>query len=205
MSKFFSKLKYGFYRLLGSRPKAILNSKIDKKAKVGRETQFVNSTIGKYSYVYGSKIVSTDIGSFCSIAENCVIGGGKHPIDWVSSSPVFYKGKNCLKKNFSQNEFIEYEKTIIGNDVWVGSKTIIKGGVKIGDGAIIGMGSVVTHDVPEYEIWAGNPAKLIRKRFPDESIQKLLSIKWWDWDEKTLKKHANVFNNPEKFFEDIEK
>ena len=203
MRKFFSKLKYGVCRLLGAKPRAVLNSKIDKKAKVGRGTQFVNSSIGKYSYVFGSTVISTEIGKYCSIAENCVIGGGKHPTDWVSSSPVFYKGKNCLKKNFSQNKFDEFEKTVIGNDVWIGSKVIVKGGVKIGNGAVIGMGSVVTHDVPAYEIWAGNPARLIRKRFPDQTIAKLESICWWDWDDSKIAENADLFNDPEKFLENV--
>ncbi|MDY6367775.1 MAG: CatB-related O-acetyltransferase [Clostridia bacterium] len=204
MKKFFSKIKYGIKRLLGFRPRAVLNSKINKKAKVGHGTQFVNSSIGKYSYVYGSVVICAEIGNFCSIAENCVIGGGKHPTDWVSTSPVFYKGKNCLKKNFSQNLFSEFDKTVIGNDVWIGSKAIIKGGVNVGDGAIIGMGSVVTHDVPPYEIWAGNPARCIRKRFPDDTVQKLLAIEWWNWDDETLLKNADAFNDPKKLIETLD-
>lgn len=72
--------------------------------------------------------------------------------------------------------------TIIGNDVWFGTNSTIMLGVKIGDGAIIGACSVVTKDVPPYSIVAGNPAKIVRYRFPDEIIEQLLKIKWWDWD-----------------------
>ena len=163
----------------------------------------INLTIdtnAKFFYLNskGEKIYA-QVGSFCSIAEDCTIGGGAHPVTWVSTSPVFYLGKNSLHKNISENEFKEYICTIIGNDVWIGSKCLIKGGVTIGDGAIIGMGSVVTHDVPPYEIWAGNPARCIRKRFDEETIKQLLGISWWNWDEEKLRELGDFFNSPEEF------
>lgn len=198
MKKLFNKIKYAISRALSFKPRSVLGSNIDKRAKVGHGTQFVNSSIGKYSYVFESTVVNTDIGAFCSIAQGCIIGGAKHPTSWVSTSPVFYKGKNCLKKNYSENEFNEFEKTVIGNDVWIGNGCYIKGGVKIGDGAVIGMGSVVTHDVPPYEIWAGDPAHMIRKRFSDETIENLLKIKWWEWDDAKINGKADIFNSPEK-------
>lgn len=162
------------------------------------------SQIGRYSYMYGSCLIKTKVGSFCSIASKTLIGGGGHPVDWVSSSPVFYQKKNVLKTTFAHQKFTEYAQTTIGNDVWIGSHCLIKGGVTIGDGAIIGMGSVVTKDVPPYEIWAGNPAKCIRKRFDDETIQKLLELKWWDWDEDKLYQYGNYFNDPKQLFTKLE-
>ncbi len=191
----FGNLKYVFARAFNRRPSAIKNSEIHPKAKVGNGTQFVSSKIGRYSYVYGSSIAHTEIGAFCSIAGGCGIGGGSHPTDWVSSSPVFYKGKNVLKRNFSSNEYSEFAKTAIGNDVWIGAKCSIKAGVTIGDGAVIGMGSVVTHDVPPYEIWGGNPARLIRKRFDDKTIEKLLELKWWELDDASLEECGMLFND----------
>jgi chloramphenicol O-acetyltransferase type B len=190
------KIRYKFARLLGAKPCAIRDSKINSTAVVGGGAQFVNSSIGRYSYVFGSRVINSDIGSFCSIAADCTIGGGGHPTDWVSSSPLFYRGHNILSQNFSDNIFEEYKKTKIGNDVWIGSKCLIKGGVTIGDGAIIGMGSVVTHDVPPYEIWAGNPARLIRRRFDEDTIQQLIDLHWWDLDNAKLKECGNLFNNP---------
>jgi len=196
-----SSLKYVAARILNRRPCAIKNSKIHKKAAVGNGAQLVNCTIGKYSYLYGTSAVHTDIGAFCSIAAGTTIGGGSHPTDWVSSSPVFYKGKNVLKKNFSNKEYTEFQRTTIGNDVWIGSKCLIKGGITIGDGAVIGMGSVVTHDVPPYEIWAGNPARCIRKRFSEETIRALLELKWWEWDDETLTEMAPYFDAPEQLIQ----
>lgn len=204
----FDKIKYGVARVLNRKPSAVRGSVIDKTAKVGNGAQIVNCKIGRYTYLYGTSAVQTEIGSFCSIAAGSTIGGGSHPTDWVSSSPVFYKGRNVLKTNFSQNEYAEFKKTIVGNDVWIGSKCLIKGGVTIGDGAVIGMGSVVTKDVPPYEIWAGNPAKCIRKRFDDETIEKLLELKWWELPDEKLKELGNLFNDPKKlieYFEENEK
>ena len=205
---FLDKIGYIAARIINRRPSAIKNTKIHKTASVGNGAQLVNSSIGRYSYLYGTSAVYTDIGSFCSIASGSTIGGGSHPTDWVSSSPVFYKGGNVLKKNFSQNDYPEFKRTTIGNDVWIGSKCLIKGGVNIGDGAVIGMGSVVTKDVPPYEIWAGNPAKCIRKRFDDATISKLLEIKWWDKSDEELAKCGDLFNDPAKlinYFEERDK
>jgi len=197
-------VKYLLARLLSRRPAAVQRSVIDKRASVGNGALITDSRIGKYSYIYDSGAIHTDIGAFCSIASGCSIGGGKHPVEWVSSSPVFYRGGNVLHKNFANTPFEEYAHTVIGNDVWIGAKCMIKGGVTIGDGAIIGMGSVVTHDVPPYEIWAGNPAKCIRKRFDDETIAKLLALQWWDWDDEKLEQYGACFNDPATLFAKLE-
>lgn len=200
----FDIMKYGIARVLNRKPSAIRGSIIDKKASIGNGAQIVNCNIGKYTYIYGTSVVNADVGAFCSIAAGSAIGGGSHPTDWVSSSPVFYKGRNVLKTNFSKNEYIEFKKTTIGNDVWIGAKCFIKGGVTIGNGAVIGMGSVVTKDVPPYEIWAGNPAKCIRKRFDDETIEKLLEIKWWELSDEKLNELGDLFSDPKKLIEYLE-
>ena len=198
-------IKYKISRFFNRRMSMIKNSQIHKKAAVGNGAQIVNSRIDRFSYVYESKILNADVGAFCSIASNVVVGGGAHPTDWASSSPVFYKGGNVLRTNFSDNEFKEFKRTTIGNDVWIGSNVLIKGGVHIGDGVIIGMGSVVTHDVPPYEIWAGNPARCIRKRFDDAMIDELLNIQWWTWDEEKLQIYGQYFDNPERLLEELRK
>lgn len=201
--KGFDRIRYYFTRLMSRRIVSIYDSVIDKKASVGNGAQIYRCSIGRYSYIHNSKVAYSDIGCFCSIAQECVIGGGGHPIKWVSSSPVFYSGKNTLHKNFSNNSFDEYKKTIIGNDVWIGSKCLIKAGVHISDGAIIGMGSVVTHDIPPYEIWAGNPARMIGKRFDDEMICALLNLEWWRWDEQRLSEMGDYFNSPEELLKRV--
>ncbi|WP_181397628.1 CatB-related O-acetyltransferase [Gracilibacillus dipsosauri] len=178
---------------------AIKDSNIDTTSRVCSASQIVNSKLGKYSYIGNyCRLNSVVVGKFCSIADGCVIGGASHPMEWVSTSPVFHNGKNILRKNFSTHSFQTNKETIIENDVWIGSNCLIKSGVKIQNGAVVGMGSIVTKDIGPYEIWAGNPAKLIRKRFDDEKIKHLLQINWWDWEEEMLTKNAKYFNNVNK-------
>lgn len=169
---------------------------IEKTAKVNLNCLLVNTSMGRYSYIgYDCMVTNTTIGSFCSISNKCVIGAPDHPINWVSTSPVFIEGNNFLRKNFSKHKFKDNEATTIGNDVWIGTSCLIKEGVTIGDGAIIGMGSIVTKNIPAYEIWAGNPARLIKKRFDDTVVQKLLNIKWWEWPEMKIIDEAKRFND----------
>lgn len=185
---------------------AIHKSEISARARVCPGAHIVASKIFDYSYVGNySTVLYCNIGKFCSIGDNCEIGGGSHPTDRVSTSPAFYSGKNILRKNFSKKEYAEFAQTNIGNDVWIGSKCLIKGGITVGDGAIIGMGSVVTHDVPPYEIWAGNPAKCIKKRFDGETANRLLESKWWDFNDKKLSDLGEYFDDVRKFLNEIEK
>lgn len=185
---------------------AIKKSKIDRTSKVCAGSHIINVNIGKFSYIGNyCTVLTTDIGSFCSIADNCIIGGSSHPIKWVSSSPVFHQGKNTLKKNFAHHNFNTNKKTIIGNDVWLGNNCLIKSGISIGNGAIIGMGSVVTKNVGDYEIWAGNPARLIKKRFDDETISALLESQWWGYNSEKIESLSDVFNDVEKFLGELER
>ena len=184
---------------------AIKNSCLDKKSKICTGSHIVNSRIGKYSYVSNfSSVIDCEVGNYCSIASYCIIGGMSHPLDWVSTSPVMYRGRNCLKTNFTDLYYNESKHTVIENDVWIGSNCHIKAGVHLSTGCVIGMGSVLTKDVGPYEIWAGNPAKLIRKRFDDDTIARLLKTEWWDWPEERIQRYSNCINNPEVFVEAVE-
>ena len=175
---------------------------VDKTAAICSGVRFYRGKIGKYSYIGNNSFVSdTDIGSFTSISTDCYIGGTSHPTDWVSTSPVFHKWDNIMKKNFARHEFEIFKRTTIGNDVWIGNRVMIKAGVKIADGAVVGMGSIVTKDIGPYEIWAGNPARLIRKRFDDETIDALEKMKWWEWDDNKIEKYAEKFTVPSELIE----
>lgn len=183
---------------------AILRSEIHSNSIICAKSHVVNSKIGKYSYIgYNCNIYNVEIGNFCSIAERCFLGGAQHPIEFVSTSPVFHEGKNILKKNFSEHNIKERKKIVIGSDVWIGSGVFIKSGVKVGTGAIIGMGSVVIHDVEPYSIVAGNPARLIRYRFKEEIRENLLKSEWWNLEDNLLIRFSKYFNDPCEFLKNI--
>lgn len=179
---------------------AIKESDVSPKAKICSGAHVVLSKIGRYSYVGNySTILNCKIGQFCSIGDRCTIGGMSHPMEWVSTSPVMYAGHNCLKTNFSNKEYKDIKETIIDNDVWIGEDCLIKAGIHISTGSVIGMGSVLTKDTKPYEIWAGNPAKMIRHRFAENLEYELLNTKWWDWDDEQLRYYADVFDSPAEF------
>ena len=180
-------------------------AEVDKTAAISTGVRFYGSRIGKYSYFgKGCYIADTEIGNFTSISTDCYIGGASHPTDWVSTSPVFHNRENILKKNFARHDFQAFTKTTIGSDVWIGNRAMIRAGVTIGDGAVIGMGAVVTKDVGPYEIWAGVPARLIKKRFDEETIARLLRSRWWDYSDERLTQAAGSFNDVEKFLTENE-
>ena len=177
---------------------------IDKRSKVSYGCSLSRVKMGKYSYVGASTgITDCEIGNFCSIGGNCGIGGGLHPIQMVSTSPVFLQGKNFLRKHFASFPYAPSEHVVIGNDVWIGASVYIKSGVKIGTGAIIGAHAVVTKDVEPYSIVAGVPAKKLRNRFDTETINELLKIKWWDWPDEQIKQMSDMFDSPQKLIDSI--
>lgn len=156
-----------------------------------------NVRMGRHSYCgINCNIRNCDIGRFCSIGANVVIGLGRHPTDYASTYPGFYSKNDHSVNYFYDNKFEEHEPTIIGNDVWVGYNVTVSGGVKIGDGSIIGSCAVVTKDVPPYSIVGGVPARIIRYRYDMEVIEKMRRLKWWSWDEKYIKEMAVYFNDP---------
>ena len=179
---------------------------IDPTAKVDSECTLAKVKMGRYSYIGAkTRVTDTDIGNFCSIGGNCGIGGGIHPMDTVSTSPVFLNGRNILRKNFAEIPYNPSRKVEIGNDVWIGEGVCILSGVRIGDGAVIGAHAVVTGDVEPYTIVAGVPAKVIRKRFDDNTTAKLLEIKWWDWPDERIEIMSSLFSDPYKLIEELGK
>lgn len=175
----------------------IFNTSFHETIVVRKNSRIYNSTVGRYTYICRNALIqNTVIGSFCSISEGCNIGLPSHPIDMVSTSPVFLAGGNYLKKNFSNFEYEESKKTYIGSDVWIGANVLIRDGLTIGDGAVIGMGSVVTHDIPPYEVWAGNPARFIKKRFNNDTIEFLQRFSWWSLPDEKLYCLSNSFISP---------
>lgn len=188
------------------RGSSVIYSMIHKTSKIEAGCNIVNTIFDRYSFCgYDCTIVNCEVGAFTSIANNVKIGGVRHPMEWASMSPVFYSGRDSVKRKFSNHSRGNDIKTIIGNDVWIGENALIKSGVFIGDGAVIGMGSVVINDVAPYAIVAGCPAKVIRKRFDNDTINKLLTIKWWYLNDEQLHKFSKFITSPSDFIREVEK
>lgn len=201
----FSNIEYYISKLIKKlHLKSIKNSQIDKRAGVCAGTLIVNSKLGKYSDVgYDCVIINTEIGNFCSLGSNIKIGGASHPIYWGSTSTVFCKYKDHIKKKFGNHDYNPSEHTVIGSDVWIADNVMIKSGVNIGNGAVIGMGAIVTKDVGSYEIWAGNPAVCIKKRFDTDTIDQLEKTYWWERDDDYIQEIGEYVNDINLFLKKI--
>ena len=132
------------------------------------------------------------IGKYCSFAKGVCIYSRNHPYWRPSTSPLFYN--SSFDNSGVKVDNVKYDKLTIGNDVWIGQYAVILPSVRtIGDGAVIGAGSIVTKDVPDYAIVVGNPAKVIKYRFDDKTIREIKESKWWDWDINFIKDHVGSF------------
>lgn len=185
-------------------------------------------TLGSSSYIRGvdleifssfkSRIPHILIGRFSSLSWNLkFLMGFNHRYKNVVSTYAFARSsfiqeavaqaenKEILleqaKKYRDKRRFHNHHQIIIGNDVWIGRGATIMGGVKIGSGAIIGANATVSKDIPPYAIVAGNPAKIIKYRFDEETIKKFMAVKWWNWSIEKILENAPLMDNPEKFLE----
>ncbi len=144
------------------------------------------SRIGSFTFINASSVIygKVAIGRFCSIGRTAEIGATSHPLSFLSTHEFQYTNENfpsCPGYARLQNaEWDMFPPTFIGNDVWVGSKAVIRAGVSVGDGAVIGAGAVVTSNIPAYAIAVGVPARIVRHRFPQATIERLLELQWWD-------------------------
>lgn len=148
--------------------------------------------LGAYSYFDKGRIGSLhSIGNYCSVAPGCNIGNGNHPTDFLTSHPIAFKAAGSFyfdkrvkeyAGGISRTKEVISSAPVIGNDVWIGGNVTILRGVKIGNGAIIGAHTVVNKDVPDFAIVAGAPMKILRYRFSDAQIERLLSLSWWNYD-----------------------
>lgn len=155
--------------------------------QTGRGTYF-DRNINILSWTDDSKVI---VGRYSSIARDCTfLLNANHRPDWVTTAttllgPVSPELDEYLNHTLGHNS--SRGDIIIGNDVWIGTKSIIMSGVRIGDGAVIAAGSVVSKDVKPYTVVGGNPAQLLYTRFSSEVVEKLMQIKWWDWSDRRIK------------------
>jgi hypothetical protein len=148
--------------------------------------------MGDYSYVVNdSQIAYATIGKFCSIAALTRINPGNHPMHRASQAHFTYRASAYFAGEADDADFFDWRRSHrvhIGHDVWIGHGAIVLPGRNIGTGAVVAAGAIVTKDVPAYAIVAGNPARIIRRRFPDEITSRLAALAWWDWSHEALRR-----------------
>jgi virginiamycin A acetyltransferase len=159
-------------------------------------TNFEKNVLYHFDFI-GDKLI---IGKFCAIASGVkfIMNGANHESTPISTFPFAIFRNGWEKINDSEHptgKFPYKGDTVIGNDVWVGYEATIMPGVKIGDGAVIASKAVVTKDVPPYTIVGGNPAKLIRKRFDNDSAARLQKIAWWNWTAEKITANLQLINS----------
>lgn len=189
--------------------KSYINIKKLEKYIVIEDRVEIDSTlqrVGTGTYINQNTMINNckAIGRFCSIATGVKIGMGSHPKTWVSTSPLFYSPKRGLVTNQTYDNLKCDKPVLIENDVWIGSNAIIMPGVKLGNGCIVGAGSIVTKDVPEYAIVIGVPAKVKSYRFDQNIIDDLVKSEWWNNDLDTIIDQLDNIDNPQIFLKNIE-
>lgn len=190
-------------------------SKLEDHIKVGDGCDIQGSCLGRYTYIgHDCNLPYTEIGRFCSIAPYVVLAAGCHPKNFVSTSPATYKAAGSIVASLVDVDlfhedlpYFDSDRRLvarIGSDVWIGERvTLVSSGhsVSIGDGAIVGAGSVVVSDVPAYSIVAGVPARVIGNRFSENTKDALLQIRWWDKSEEWIREHAFLYPDPAKLID----
>lgn len=169
----------------------VVNSSFGRYCEIGRGARILNSAFGDYSYCDRfADIANTTVGKFANIAAMTRIGPTDHPMTTASLHHFLYRSEYYWDDTGRDEGFFARRaarRTGIGHDTWIGHGAIIKPDVNVGLGAIVGAGAVVTRDVPPWTVVAGNPARLLRRRFSEETGARLERLAWWDWDHDRLR------------------
>lgn len=170
----------------------IVASRLGAYTEVKEGVRVLNAELGDYSYADRlADIANARIGKFVSIASAVRVNPGDHPMERAAQHHFTYRAALYWPEEaddaaiFARRAAASVE---IGHDVWLGHGAVVLSGRRIGDGAVIGAGSVLTRDAGAYEIWAGAPARLIRRRFPEPIAARLAALRWWDWEHERLRR-----------------
>jgi phosphonate metabolism protein (transferase hexapeptide repeat family) len=169
---------------------SVRGSRLGIYTEVGARTTLLEVELGDYSYVVNdSDIAYATIGKFCSIAAMTRINPGNHPMQRASQSHFTYRASAYFPGEPDEEEFFAWRRAhrvTIGHDVWIGHSAVVLPGRAVGTGAVVAVGAIVTKDVADYTIVAGNPARPVRRRFPEAVAERLRRLAWWDWSHDRL-------------------
>jgi len=165
----------------------IIDVHITGNVNIGRWSTFNGPNSDIYAFIN-----SVTIGNFCSIARNVSIQEYDHYFDRISS---YFIHQNVFGEKM-KSDINSKGDIIIENDVWIGTQCVILSGAHISNGAVIGANSVVNSYIPPYALAVGSPAKVVKFRFDDVIIRKLLSLQWWDWSDEKIKANRVIFDEP---------
>ncbi len=173
-------------------PTAVLvDTTVGRWTDIGAHCTFLNVAFGDYSYMvaYGQAANCT-VGKFCSIASHVRLNPSNHPMERVTSHHFTYRSGDYFEDAVHDESVFEWRRSqwvTIGHDVWIGHNATVMPGVSIGTGAVIGSGAVVTRDVAPYTIVGGVPARVIRRRFPEDLAARIEALAYWDWPHAALR------------------
>lgn len=178
--------------------------KAHKPAAIDSQEAIASGVLSLGSHTYGDPSVvlypgdtaKVQVGRYCAIADGTeFLVGANHRADWVTAYPL--RVVLGLPGALEDGHPATKGDITIGNDVWIGTDALILSGVTVGDGAMIGAAAVVTKDVRPYAIVAGNPAREVRRRFPDDTVEALRRIAWWDWPDELVRERVGELNDPD--------
>lgn len=170
----------------------VTNSRLGAYTEVGANTVLTEVTMEDYAYVgQGAQFDMATIGKFASIAAYTRINPGNHPMSRASQAHFQYRASKYWEGEADEPGFFQWRRNdwvTVGPDVWIGHGGVVLAGNNVGSGAVVAAGAIVTKDVPPYAIVAGNPARVIRMRFPQGIGERLMALAWWDWDHERLRR-----------------
>lgn len=176
-----------------SRKSTVIGSNLSSFVHVADYAFVYESKLGRYSSIgRGAVIRNASIGGFCSISWNATVGAAPHNYSLMSTHAFHY----IKSFGFTDQDKRIVLPTTVGSDVWIGANAVVMPGLNIGDGAVIGAGAVVTKDIPPYAVVVGVPAEVIKYRFEEAVVDRLLEVKWWDWDIEKIRANMELFRMP---------